>query len=588
MQLQGMSKAKLDHSYTDGNMPNTLVAITNGEMRAYTLALLALSLLATGCGVYCLNHSLQIPLINLLNNPSMYPNDPFAATLPKFGSMLWRAVAWIARDIPLVPLLISLFVLERLLVIYAAGKAAQAFAPRSKLAVLGSMSLFALAPASLLAQGTVVTYYFEQTGLAIAFVLLGFAAFQRQKPLQWAISLAVVFNLQSMYGTYALTYFAASLLADPVYRKQWKKWALALGLFLVLSIPNILLTLSDFGKGTTDNALWVTAAKLRFAPHLYPLTWGKSCFFWFGVVTLLTLGAVYQNRRKISLLPKHAALWAAVSAVWILYAFIAARLGKPSMLVMQPGRATDIWCCVTGVAIVSACATRFESSKEHRFVLLAGVVASVLMWQFNLIAALIITISIFIGAWNPVWTITPPSGIRVRATAIILVVVALTATYSFGRRASITGNAAEALILPRDTEVIQIAEWAKANTPMNAVFLIDLSWSDFRALSERPVFTTWKDGSGILWDRPFVSEWVTRLSAVGVDINNSKLTNANIGAAIERANDYLNDQRVKRIAERYPIRYWVVSTAHESNFPVVFHNRSYKVLKLGNQGTAPR
>ncbi len=52
------------------------------------------AVLFAGYRVYFHNQALQLPLVHLINDRSLYPNDPFAATLPYYASVLWWLVAW--------------------------------------------------------------------------------------------------------------------------------------------------------------------------------------------------------------------------------------------------------------------------------------------------------------------------------------------------------------------------------------------------------------------------------------------------------------------------------------------------------------
>ena len=87
----------------------------------YTVLFFFASLLFEASCVSCGNHALQLVLVHLLNDPSLYPGDPFAATLPHYASMLWRVVALCARHVDLEHVLFGGFLLGRFLVIFAAG-----------------------------------------------------------------------------------------------------------------------------------------------------------------------------------------------------------------------------------------------------------------------------------------------------------------------------------------------------------------------------------------------------------------------------------------------------------------------------------
>lgn len=105
--------------------------------------LLFLSCLATvGYRVHVANHALQLPLVDSLVDKSAYPGDYFVATLDYYGSMLWRVVALLSYAFTLEHVLFVGFLLEKLLLIFAAGRLAYSFYPGSQLAVVGSMAAF--------------------------------------------------------------------------------------------------------------------------------------------------------------------------------------------------------------------------------------------------------------------------------------------------------------------------------------------------------------------------------------------------------------------------------------------------------------
>ena len=101
------------------------------------------SLLQTGYKVFFSHQAIQIPIVNLLNDPSLYPGDPYREALLRYPSYLWHLIAWGARLLPLETLLLGLFLVERILVIVAAGYLARAIMPKSHLATVGTMALCA-------------------------------------------------------------------------------------------------------------------------------------------------------------------------------------------------------------------------------------------------------------------------------------------------------------------------------------------------------------------------------------------------------------------------------------------------------------
>jgi hypothetical protein len=569
----------------------------------YALFFAACSVLLTGYDVYTDNQAIQLPLVRLLKDSSLYANDAFAATLPQYASVVWQFVALLNQAIPLEPLLLVLFLFERFLVIYAAGYLARTFAPQSKLAIFGSMVLFSLEPTSILASGTIVRSYFEQTGFFIPFFLLATAALYQGRPLLWAVLIAIGFNLNSMYGVYALTYFAALFVFDANLRRHWKKWLLAFGVFMLFASPGILLTFSAIKKGTLDTELWLTATEMRFPHHLYPLSWSRVAFLKFGLLALSLLTYLYYTKQHLPRLFKHSFIWVGISLLWLLNAFVAAYVVKsPSLLVTHSGRATDLLCCFAGIALVSACAINIENNSSQGRLIGATVVATsvlicltpvLMMRSIKLYLTVVLIVSVIVLAlWRVSWDKVLGAGSLRRISSILTIWFLLVTGNSLISRIKHKGEIHQALIDGPPAEVQQIADWAKEHTATDALFLVHpddqgQEWRHFRAISERPVFITWADGSAILWQRSFVNQWTERLAALGFNIKQQrqKLKNLRESRALTRSElnrlyENLSDDQVQKLTRNYPISYWVISSEKRSSFPIAYQTSHYKVLAI--------
>ena len=123
--------------------------------------------------------------------------------------------------------------------------------------------------------------------------------------------------------------------------------------------------------------------------------------------------------------------------------------------------------------------------------------------------------------------------------------------------------------------------WATEKTSSDDVFLIDPNWEEFRALSQRPVFVTWKDGTAAVWDRSFVEEWAARIESFGFSFEKTDELGTPDGfRPLTRFYENMGDEDVITLSNSYPIRFWVISVDHTSSFPVVFQTAGYKVLDL--------
>lgn len=565
------------------------VARAGSSLVFSTIVLFVASLVLTKYHVFLDNHAIQLPLVNLLKDPSLYPNDPYGTALSHYASLLWRLVALAAKAIPLEPLFLAAFLLERLFVLYAAGRLAKAFAPNLKLARIATMAAFALGVQPLLGAGTIVECYFEQTGLALGFFLLAIAALHESRPIGWAVWLAIGFNLQSMYGVFAVTYSGAVLVIDPRYRKEAKRWLAALALFCGLASPAIYLGLTVVGHSPINNdRVWLAVSHARCSHHLYPHTWDKTTILRFGMTMALTIAVLWAGRRRHPRLFRHGLAWSVTACSWLLFAVAAAYiLRSPGLLVFQPARATDLWLCLAVAAIAAACAQGLEgSSKRDRTKVIpiaAFFVSLLLWWQIGPPWLFATALGLVLVAAQPFSTIVLVKSCQPARWAWLLVTaVAVFAALLLGSRLYRKQTLREALTGCPPAPIEDVAKWARLHTAKSAVFLLDPvadDWDLFRGLSQRSDFTTWREGGAINWDRSFATPWTQRLEAIGFDLARhaeDKAPKDELKAIYDR----LSDADVIRLKSQFPLTYWVVPSEHLSRFPTVYQRDGYKVLAL--------
>jgi hypothetical protein len=551
----------------------------------YGTILYLTSLLITGYRIYYGNQAITIPLILSANDPSLFPNDPYVSTLVNYAAPIWRLLAIPAKSISIEIILLVFFLFARALIIFASGYYAQTISRGNMLAVVGVMAFFAIWPISVIGHGTILATYFEQTSLSLGFFLLAAAAFYSKRRYLWAVWMAIGFTINSMYGTYACTYFAAVFLLDSDYRKNWRGWLGSFGLFGLLILPVVIMTLSAFRIETAARELWLLASRARFTMHLYPHTWHPLEIYLFFVYVIFTSIVLYLLRKENKKLFSHGFIWLLVVLGWVAYTYFAAYGAKsPSMLVMHPARATDIWLIFVSTSVITLCAQKIYSSDNRRpYVVLFFICIT---WQ-KAIDDILIIISLWIiiailSFWPPSWKLVMKSGSRLRLSSLVVLISILYGIFVFSEEPHSFKFAN--LIRYPDEEIVEISKWAKENTEIDDLFLVDPNWSEFRALAKRPAYVTYKDGAAILWERSYVDQWVPRMQSVGYDFNNPEAvgisTHPYMKFVLSYFYDELNDQKVKELALSHPLRYWVVSAEHISNFPVVFSTSGFKVLDL--------
>jgi len=551
------------------------------ELLPYAFMFFAASLLITGYRVYFHNQALQIPLIHLLNDPTLYPRDPFAATLPYYASFTWRLAAWCARIVPLEPLLLVFYLIERFMAIYAAGNLARVLAPKSRFAVTGAMAFFAMNPTPIIGGGTLVMPYFEQTGLAVGFFLFAMAAFYSKRPIAWALWLAAGFNCNSMYGVYALTYFGAAFILDPDYRRDMKRWLIPLGLFAILALPSVILSAAVMRQGHVDKALWFAAARARIPHHIFPSIWPTIKFTRFAVfLAVSVIVSALRLRTSGAWLSRHSLIWAGVGVTWVAFAIIAEAVHSPAMMILQPARSTDLWYSFGVVALLAAACVAAEDNPRQRIFIAFALVPWFVFWPGSHMGWYLLA-GFAVLAWNPIWSRISKGGSQIWAVRLVIVLVFISAVFALNDRVENMDGLKPALYASPGCSMRQICDWAMNHTSRETTFLIDPTWGEFRGLSRRPAFVTWKDGSALLWNRPFAAPWVERLQALGCNIITLKIPSSQFDRLLQNRYDSMTDSDALRLAHRYNLQFWIVKSDHESHLPTVFRNHYFKILKLG-------
>lgn len=551
------------------------------------------SLCITGYNAYSGNRSIQLALVNLLRDGSLYPNDPVRETLYRYASLLWWLVAHVPANLPLDRVELVLFLLVRALLIYAVYRLARVLFPGSLLAPIGSMAIFGLVPQPLIAEGTIMPNIFEQTGTTIPSILLATADFLSRRYWMSALWTSVAFSLTPVYGSYLLFYLAPIALLHPVYRKEWKLWGRALLLLFVLCLPAALLAMKSQNVSQFDITTWYIVQRVRSPHHLFPLSFPLNDWAMYILMLVVATGSALVLDNKDSLRRQVAGTWLIVCLLFVLIAFIAAYIVQSRLLlVWQTARATDVWLCLMSILSVGVVGERIEEHLFGRTVMSRAGFALCCLWFALLInlwsigphpkASLVFAASITgIG-----WLVTAKQNSSGKtATRILSTVVGLCLILVAGR---VFVSSPPGLSLFHDSPVYPFAQWAGKSTSKEALFLIppgdEDAWPSFRALSQRNVFVTWKDGTNVFFSPSYASVWVDRMKALGVDIMNMRLGLTERpsvdGSNINQIYDRLDDTSVQQLAERYKIDYWVLRRDKPTRFPVVFQHGKWKVVQL--------
>lgn len=568
--------------------------------------LASISVLNSGYRYFCDNHALQITRVKTILDPDLFPADPFAATLSGFVSWLWWLVAQVSRWADLTLVLMVFFLIGRLLLVYSCARLAATLFPESRIAPLTGAFLASLVPVSILADGNLTEVYFEQTSLFMGFFLLALASLLGGRPMSFFVLWGLAFVGNPLYGSWAFFFFAITFAVDPR-RPGLVDMAKKAPVFLVMALPILVSSLRVFLQPKTSRELITWVNRLLNSPHVAPETWDPVVFREFGAfVILLSLWAV-AVRGRFHRVSRLVLAWCGFGVGAVVVGILASRTSWGSALLpVQPARATDLFYLSAAVAAVAGAG--FWAEKRSSGVTLA--VASLYIGSVGFLLspslrahtavfylAFAISGAVLMVIWKQLGHLEKSRegvlshGVAAAALGFLFLgSTTWTAAGSLLERGEKWGSVRAALWRGPNPQVLEIADWARESTAGEAVFLHDpiaWEWAQFRYLSERPTFVTWKDGAAVQWDPAYAPEWSQRFAALGFrgrrrdrwNLSNRRVT-SRIRQSLRRRYSRFSERDVRRLGARYRIEYWIAPRRTPTTWPVVFRSDDYQIIEV--------
>lgn len=533
----------------------------------------AASVGATGYGSFVGNHAIQIPLVHILRDPTLYPGDPFVDTLRDYPVALWRVIAVIADWVPIRAILIGGFPLTRLLVVASAGILASVLSPQSRLAVLCAMAFMAMAPRPVLGGGTIMPPIFEQTGLAVPIYLMAFAAFFARRRYAFVLLAALGAYLNIMYGAFFAAYLGLAVLFEPSHLRDWRRWIAPLGVLLLLTAPLAVQTLRELHPKPYDREVWLAVNLVRAKHHMDPLTFRPEQWLRMGLLILITGFAAAQCRRSNPSITRLAAAASLACVFWMGMGLAARFLQSPSLLTLHSFRGTDFFYCLAGILFATYAGTRLQGPTQRPMglVLLPLLCAIVLQpWYGYLLPFTFVVVA----GTSLLWRSNAPAHGRWAVPSLVILAI-LWAAFRIGLRDG------EILSSP-DKDLEKIASWARKETNKSSAFLIHPNWNEFRILAQRPVYVAWKDGGALPWNRAYAKIWLERFESLGISLADMRDQSDDVDKLMDRRYERLNVEAAQAIAEKAHLDYWILEKGRKVPFPSVYETDDWKVVALEN------
>ena len=497
---------------------------------------LGLSFLNLGLiGLHGANYALHGLILDLIQDPTKYPNDLLSPYVEAYPTHFWRAVSLLESVIGRVHAFRFSVLAQRALMFLSMAALCRALA--GKLAWPATvLTWVALAwPIGFPKMGEAhfgLADFCDQTKLCVPFLIFSTATFIERRYRISALWLGVATLLNAAFSFYLLPFLTLGVLASGRLKKDRKKLLEFVGILVLFSVPILSWALSGSGpRGTVPDELWLRIALQRSSHHLVISAWpvGDLTRFYSMVGFTFATGMWLRPRDRrssnwILAFSVGALLWLFVS--WFFSSIFPVR----AILTMAPGRA------------------------------FSGFFA-----LFLATSALALALFIYRGLRKP-----PSSRL---AWALTLSLISIAAIHG-----------SRALRKPR-IQNAPLVEWAKNNTPPKSLFLVPPDWEFWRVDTGRPTFLLWKDGLLHFYSEPFAREWIRRLHFLGVHVESIPRNGAAFSAALDEGFSKVDLRSVGAIRDAgYPIAYWIrrarADAAQDFNARVVFSHGSYEVLEI--------
>jgi hypothetical protein len=544
-------------------------------------------------------HVVQVlPFIRKLNEAGLYPHDPYVEAMRLFPSLYPRLMAFLCRLVDLERLHLLLYVPVRLFWFGAVYWTAGRMFARRRTAVLACL-LAAISPLTNvltpLGEEPMIKCSLYHTTLAAPVLLLcvGFFLDERFSLALGLLGAACALNGLAA-GHVAVMILAASLCAAPS-QKLLRGWLV----FALAALPWFWWQSALRPPGGWGGRLTVEILRLWYPGHYFPSLWPAAK--WFDILTKvpLLLFLIWSALPRCLSARSIRAFLAAIGAMWLAAWVFGDVLPVPAVVLAQLFRSDAVF-CVLGLicaaeyilaalekpglgpialcALAVACVARLGPSlyplsvlllmviercrpRWMRFAAAAGLLSclgNTLLFPaqpwWNLCQGLLFALILTQGAAPEI--LAGPSARRLSAAFLLGL---LPMAPWLGHRL-LQGRSPDALSA-RDADWRGVQEWARANTPADAVFFVPLTSQGFRVFSQRSPIAEWTDACAVHWAPAFGPVWLGRV------------------ADSRRAESLPSGVELSRLAGLYHAGYLVAPASRPPIGPALYSNPGFSVYR---------
>lgn len=547
------------------------------------------------------NHGITVPILKRFIDRSLYPGDALVATGDQFPTIFYRFLAALLPSTEWVPFAYFALYVVSIALTYAAVFRMAVWASGGDRAVGALAVLLAMPVRTGLAGEALYRVAFSHSHLASGLDLMALALFLEGRRLLPLVMLSLGVYNHALYSLYLLVPFTLMLLWEgKTLPRKTTLTRLAAGW-----APVIPFLVNAVAQGKPMTREWLDLLILRSAHHSFPGTFGDALP---DAVVWLLLGFAAASRLPHGRLLNLGVFTVATALLFVVGTLFTEFFPSKAFLQFQPHR---IWrfLSVVLLAFMAVDIVRFWRASPLMRLLSALYFLSIFAPGLEQLGPLVL-IAVFAANQPPLpvwlrllgaaalvtlqwpdrtvlWTdyvvefvrrFQNPAVFAILGVALILALALTQPNPRQARRLSFLALVLTFGPLLADNYDRQrgrfeqgsfraAQNWARENTPKNALFLTPPKEAGFRVFSRRAIVGEWKDGTQQYFDDGFAKEWGLRMEAV-----------------MAKEFGKYTDEEIVALAQRFGADY-IVGQGRRRGLPVAFDGGSTIVYSV--EGATP-
>jgi hypothetical protein len=599
---------------------------------------IAAGLLATlwGYNYTAGNAEEQLPFIFRAMDHSYLARDFFTNTFLQYGprTIFSEFVAFFARSIPLTAVLFLLTFIANVSIAYLSSTISSYFFPESKFsAFLAAAGVLTLKTFWLGYSNIVYRNFLEPEHLAMPLLLLGFWFILKRKYVFAAFAFGIAALFHALLGLEVGWILLGLLLVDFIIQKLRKetnpfRLKSLLFAFLVLGVFSFgLLYPYTLQKSIPASEFVHLVAYVRHPHHYMPSffdAWqwvqaavyltGFGFVFWFS----LNQSAVLRNYKRYLLLIAGSIVILCVGGtlfveVWPSRLWTSAQMfrlpyiikwfslvvlaGWVGYLIEKPAkRESRLFGLTAGIALVTPATLAFVPVADwirknvlprlKHLKLPAWLTGNLMILIFTLALIVIFkpdlhTWALFLILFGAIWIMFllrwKPIGLLISSIGILALAGLFFSFASTIKPPSFLKSEAPFFSLYQTSgELADVAKYAKANTPADAIFLTPPNYGEFRYMADRAIVV---DFTAYPFQDQSMQEWYQRI------VDCYGVTDIHGFPSLDKLNQsvyYYTDARLKVLSKKYGFDYAIVYDSTVTNYPIIFRTTELKLIHITN------